>query len=159
MPNLNSVQIMGNLTRDVECRYTPSGTAVAEVGVAINRTWIDNGEKKQETTFVDCTLWAKTAELAGQYLHKGDPVFFQGRLQTESWDDKQTGQKRTRLKVVVESMQFLGGKQEGQSNQGGGQRQQRPPQREKPYQPPAKEDDANDWGQTNPAEDGNDVPF
>jgi single-strand DNA-binding protein len=110
MPNLNKVMIMGNLTRDPELRYTPKGTAVAELGIAVNRTWInDQKEKQEETTFVDVTLWGRQAELAQQYLTKGRPVYIEGRLQLETWDDKQTGQKRSKLKVIGETMQFLGG--------------------------------------------------
>ena len=109
MANLNKVMLMGNLTRDPEVRYTPKGTAVAELGLAINRVYsAENGEKREETTFVDVTLWGRTAEIAGEYLKKGRPVFIEGRLQLDSWDDKQTGQKRSKLKVVGEAMQLMG---------------------------------------------------
>ena len=104
MANLNRVLLIGNLTRDPEVRYTPKGTAVAEIGLAVNRIYSgEDGEKKEETTFVDVTLWARQAEIAGQYLKKGRPVFIEGRLQLDTWDDKQTGQKRSRLRVVSES--------------------------------------------------------
>ncbi len=110
MASLNKVMLIGNLTRDPEVRYTPKGTAVAELGIAVNRRYTaENGEKREETTFVDVTLWGRTAELAGQYLKKGRSVYIEGRLQLDSWDDKQTGQKRTKLRVVGEEMQFLGG--------------------------------------------------
>lgn len=110
MASLNKVMLIGNLTRDPEVRYTPKGTAVAELGVAVNRRYTaENGEKREETTFVDVTLWGRTAELAGQYLKKGRSVYIEGRLQLDSWDDKQTGQKRSKLRVVGEEMQFLGG--------------------------------------------------
>src|SRR5271166_4210436 len=93
MANLNRVLLIGNLTRDPEVRYTPKGTAVAEIGLAVNRIYSgEDGEKKEETTFVDVTLWARQAEVAGQYLKKGRPVFIEGRLQLDTWDDKQTGQ-------------------------------------------------------------------
>lgn len=116
MANLNRCLLIGNLTREVELRYTPKGTAVAEISLAINRHYTgDNGEKKEETTFVDVTLWGRQAEVAGQFLKKGRPCFIEGRLQLESWDDKQTGQKRSKLKVVCENLQFLGGKP-GESN-------------------------------------------
>src|SRR6202047_2442877 len=114
MANLNRVLLIGNLTRDPEVRYTPKGTAVAEIGLAVNRIYSgEDGEKKEETTFVDVTLWARQAEIAGQYLKKGRPVFIEGRLQLDSWDDKQTGQKRSRLRVVAENLQLLGGRGEG----------------------------------------------
>lgn len=109
MANLNKVLLMGNLTRDPEVRYTPKGTAVAELGLAVNRQYTaENGEKREETTFVDVTLWGRQAEVAGEYLKKGRPVFIEGRLQMDSWEDKTTGQKRTKLKVVAEGMQLLG---------------------------------------------------
>src|SRR6516165_8166355 len=105
MANLNRVLLIGNLTRDPEIRYTPKGTALAEIALAINRTWKgDDGEKQEDTTFVDITLWAGLAEIAEKYLHKGRPVFIEGRLQLDSWDDKQTGQKRYRLRVVAENL-------------------------------------------------------
>jgi single-strand DNA-binding protein len=114
MANLNKVMLMGNLTRDPEVRYTPKGTAVAELGLAINRVYTaDNNEKREETTFVDVTLWGRTAEIAGEYLKKGRPVFIEGRLQLDTWDDKQTGQKRSKLKVVGEAMQLMGSRGDG----------------------------------------------
>jgi single-strand DNA-binding protein len=110
MASFNKVILLGNLTRDPEVRYTPKGTAVADLGIAVNRTYTaENGEKREEVTFVDVTFWGRTAENAGQYLKKGRPVFIEGRLQLDSWDDKQSGQKRTKLKVVGELLQFLGG--------------------------------------------------
>lgn len=102
---------MGNLTRDPEVRYTPKGTAVCDVSIAINRTTVDDqGNKHEDVTYVDVTLWGKTAENAAQYLAKGRSVFIDGRLALETWEDKQTGQKRSKLKVVAESLQFLGPK-------------------------------------------------
>ena len=117
MANLNRVLLIGNLTRDPEVRYTPKGTAVTEIGLAVNRIYSgEDGEKKEETTFVDVTLWARQAEIAGQYLKKGRPVFIEGRLQLDTWDDKQTGQKRSRLRVVAENLQLLGSRQEGEGS-------------------------------------------
>jgi len=110
MPNLNKVLLMGNLTRDPEVKHTPKGMAVAEIGLAINNTFTVNGEKREEVIFVDVELWGRQAEVAGEYLRKGRPVFIEGRLKVESWDDKQTGQKRSKMKVVGEVMQMLGGK-------------------------------------------------
>lgn len=123
MASYNKVMLMGNLTRDPEVRYTPKGSAVADLAIAVNRTYTaDSGEKREEVTYVDVVLWARLAELAGQYLKKGNPVFIEGRLQMDSWEDKQTGQKRSKIRVVGEVMQFLGGKREGeeQGNGGGG---------------------------------------
>ena len=116
MANLKRVLLIGNLTRDPEVRYTPKGTAVAELGIAVNRIYSgEDGEKKEETTFVDVTLWARQAAVAGQYLKKGRPVFIEGRLQLDTWDDKQSGQKRSRLRVVGENIQLLGARQEGEA--------------------------------------------
>lgn len=116
MANLNKVYLMGRLTRDPELRYTPKGTAVADLGLATNRyrAGTEGGDRVEETTFVDVTLWGKSAELANQYLSKGKEVFIEGRLQLDSWEDKASGQKRSKLKVVGEVMQFIGG------NSGGG---------------------------------------
>ncbi len=112
--NVNKVTIAGNLTRDPELRYTPKGTAVAKLGVAINREWkTDTGEKKQEVTFVDVDCFGKQAETVGQYFKKGKEIYIDGRLKLDSWDDKQTGQKRQRLGVVMESFQFVGRKEQG----------------------------------------------
>jgi single-strand DNA-binding protein len=117
MANLNRVLLIGNLTRDPELRYTPKGTAVTEIGLAVNRVYSgEDGEKKEETTFVDVTLWARQAEIAGQYLKKGRPVFIEGRLQLDTWDDKQTGQKRSRLRVVAENLQLLGSRQDSEGS-------------------------------------------
>src|SRR5215467_14021315 len=145
MANLNRVLLIGNLTRDPEVRYTPKGTAVADIGIAVNRIYSgDDGEKKEETTFVDVTLWSRQAEIAGQYLKKGRPVFIEGRLQLDTWDDKQTGQKRTRLRVVGESMQLLGGRAPGagatgevagEDRQTGGAKTSAPPKPSKPAEP------------------------
>jgi single-strand DNA-binding protein len=114
MASFNKVILLGNLTRDPEVRYTPKGTAVTELGMAVNRVYTaDNGEKREETTFVDVTLWGRTAEIAGEYLKKGRPVLIEGRLQLDSWDDKQSGQKRTKLKVVGEGLQLIGSRPGG----------------------------------------------
>src|SRR6201987_2967476 len=113
MANLNKVLLLGNVTRDPEVRYTPKGSAVCDLGIAVNRAYTtESGEKREEVTFVDVTLWGRTAEVASEYLKKGRPVFIEGRLQMDTWDDKQTGQKRTRLRVVAENMQLLGSRPE-----------------------------------------------
>lgn len=135
MASYNKVMLMGNLTREPEVRYTPKGSAVADLAIAVNRVYTaENGEKREEVTYVDVVLWARLAEIAGQYLHKGNPVFIEGRLQMDTWEDKQTGQKRSRLRVVGEIMQMLGAKRDGGGGDdqggggGGGGYQQRPQQ-------------------------------
>ena len=136
MANLNKVMLIGNLTRDPELRFTPSGKAVAELGLAINRVWYnEQNQKQEETTFVDVTLWARQAEIAQQYLTKGSPVYIEGRLNLDTWDDKATGQKRSKLKVVGEGLQLLGTKGAGGgSAQGGGNYAERPQQSSRPAQ-------------------------
>jgi single-strand DNA-binding protein len=115
MANLNRVLLIGNLTRDPEIRYTPKGTAVADIGLAVNRVLnTEEGERREEVTYVDVVLWGRLAEIAEQYLKKGRPVFIEGRLQLDTWDDKQTGQKRSRLRVVAESLQLLGSRAESE---------------------------------------------
>lgn len=112
MANYNKVTLIGNLTRDPELRHTPKGTAVCRVGLAINRTWkSEGGEKKEEVTFVDVDTMGKTAENVSQYLKKGRSALFEGRLKLDSWTDKNTQEKRTKLGVFAESVQFLGGKE------------------------------------------------
>ena len=146
MANLNKVLLMGNLTRDPEVRYTPKGTAVAELGLAVNRQFTaENGEKREETTFVDVTLWGRQAEVAGEYLKKGRPVFIEGRLQMDSWEDKATGQKRSKLKVVAEGMQLIGGRAssgEGEVGEAREYRESRPASRPpaRPAKPPVDPD-------------------
>jgi len=108
MANLNKVLLIGNLTRDPELRYTPKGTAVADISLAINRVWNnEQNVRQEEVTFVEITLWGRQAELAQQYLVKGRGAYVEGRLATDTWDDKATGQKRSKMKVVAESLQFL----------------------------------------------------
>ena len=123
MASFNKVILLGNLTRDPEVRYTPKGTAVTELGMAVNRVYTaESGEKREETTFVDVTLWGRTAEIAGEYLRKGRPVFIEGRLQLDTWDDKQSGQKRSKLKVVGEGLQLIGSRPAGGGDEEGGMR-------------------------------------
>jgi len=152
---------MGNLTRDPEVRYTPKGTAVSDIGLAVNRfSTDDSGNRREDTTFIDVTLWGRQAELAGQYLQKGRPVFIEGRLQMDTWDDKTTGQKRSKLKVVGENMQFVGGGgQGGGGNQGGGAPRQ---QQSSPQQPSGGS--GGSGGSPAPAagndiDDDDDIPF
>jgi single-strand DNA-binding protein len=117
MASFNKVILAGNLTRDPELRYTPKGTAVARLGIACNRKWkSETGEMKEEVTFVDVDAFGKTAETIGQYLKKGRPILIEGRLRYDTWEDKQSGQKKSKLSVVLENFQFLdsgGGRGEG----------------------------------------------
>lgn len=123
MASFNKVILMGNLTRDPEVRYTQGGSAVTEIGLAVNRTWFDknSNSRKEEVTFVDVTLWGRSAEVAGEYLKKGRPVLIEGRLQLDQWEDRETGQKRSKIRVIGEEMKMLGGSQGGG---GGGQQRQ-----------------------------------
>jgi single-strand DNA-binding protein len=108
MPSINSVTLLGNVTRHPELRHTPSGTAVTEIGLAINRVRTDDhGQKIEEVTFVDVTLWARTAEIAAKYLKKGDSTTVQGRLVTDTWQDKETGKTRSKLTVTGHDLQLL----------------------------------------------------
>jgi len=110
MASFNKVILAGNLTRDPELRYTPKGTAVAKLGVAVNRSWTsETGERREEVTFVDVDAFGKQAEVITQYLRKGRVILVEGRLKLDTWDDKQTGQKKSRLGVVLESFSFLDG--------------------------------------------------
>jgi single-strand DNA-binding protein len=122
MSSFNKVILLGNLTRDPQVRYTPSGTAVAEIGLAVNRTWFDQktNSKRDETTFVDVTLWGRQAEVAGEYLAKGRQVLIEGRLQLDTWEDKESGQKRSKLRVVCENMRMVGSRGDGPRGEGGG---------------------------------------
>src|SRR5207247_6579793 len=109
MASFNKVVLLGNLTRDPELRYTSNGKAIAKFGLAVNRAWTNEaGEKKEEVTFVDVDVFGRTAENVGQYMRKGSLMLVEGRLRLDQWDDKQTGQKRSRLGVVAEIVQFLG---------------------------------------------------
>jgi single-strand DNA-binding protein len=118
MASFNRVILVGNLTRDPELRYIPSGTAVSEIGLAVNDRVKRNDQWVDETTFVDITLWGRTAEVANEYLSKGAPVLIEGRLKLDSWE--KDGQKRSKLRVVGERMQMLGGRDGGGAKGGGG---------------------------------------
>jgi len=137
MASFNRVILVGNLTRDVELRYTPSQLAVTDLGLAVNdRRKSQSGEWVEETTFVDVTLWGRTAEVASEYLSKGSPVLIEGRLKLDSWENNE-GQKRSKLKVVGERMQMLGGRGGGGSSAGGGDRRQADEYDESEYSQPA----------------------
>ena len=167
MANLNKVMLIGNVTRDPVIKYTPKGSAVTDLGIAVNRIFTpEGGERREETTFVDVTLWGRQAEIAGEYCKKGRSIYVEGRLQLDSWEDKASGQKRSRLRVVGENFQLLGprpggsGGSGGQGGHGGSDEEysERPARREPPaaspqgsggfssgrstaQQPPIEEDD------------------
>ena len=124
MASFNRVILMGNLTADPEVKYVASGTAVTDIRMAVNRYWFDKqtNERKEETTFVDVTLWGRQAEVAGEYLAKGRPVLIEGRLQLDTWEDRESGQKRSKLRVVGEHMQLLSSGGGGGGGGGGGSR-------------------------------------
>jgi single-strand DNA-binding protein len=160
MANLNKVMLIGNVTRDPEIKYTPKGSAVTDLGIAVNRVFTpEGGERREETTYVDVTLWGRQAEIAGEYCKKGRSIYIEGRLQLDSWEDKTSGQKRSKLRVVGENFQLLGPRPGGSGGGGGhsgGEEEysERPARREQPSagggfsrgsntapQPPIEEDD------------------
>jgi single-strand DNA-binding protein len=159
MANLNKVMIIGNVTRDPEIKYTPKGSAVTDLGIAVNRVYTpEGGEKREETTYVDVTLWGRQAEIAGEYCKKGRSIYIEGRLQLDTWEDKTSGQKRSKLRVVGENFQLLGPRPGGGGSSSGGDEEysDRPARREQPQggggggfsrggntaaQPPIEEDD------------------
>jgi single-strand DNA-binding protein len=146
MAGYNKVILIGNLTRDPELRYTPKGVAIAKIGLAVNRTWkSESGEQKEEVTFIDVDAFGRQAETLAQYMKKGSPLMVEGRLKLDQWDDKQTGQKRSKMGVTLEGFQFLGG---GNRDGGGGDspRPSRPSSGAKPPPgdaegPPPEDDD------------------
>lgn len=114
MANLNRVLLIGNLTRDPELRVTPKGTAICQFGLAVNRSFKDeSGQTREETTFIDVEAWGRQGETISKYCTKGRPLFVEGRLRLDQWEDKASGQKRSRMKVVLENFQFLGGRGDG----------------------------------------------
>ena len=140
MASYNKVLLMGNLVRDPELRYTPSGAAVCEFAIAVNNNFTTKaGEKREEVTFVDITAWARQAEICAEYLKKGRPVFVEGRLKQDRWEDQKTGQKRSKMSVTAERVQFLGSAPGGGGAAGRGAQESTPPQAEEPP-PEAMED-------------------
>jgi single-strand DNA-binding protein len=116
MASLNKVMLMGNLTRDPETKHTPKGTAVTQLSLAINRHYVtESGDRKEEVTYVDVEAWGKLAENCAEHLSKGKSVFVEGRLKLDTWEDKQTGEKRSRMRVAADVVQFLTPK--GESSQ------------------------------------------
>lgn len=163
MPNLNKVMLMGNLTRDPELKYLPKGTAVANFGIAVNRSFTpDGGEKREEVTFIDIEAFGRTAEVINEYFKKGRPIYIEGRLKLDTWDDKTSGQKKSKLRVVAETFEFLGSREGGPGGGGdspegrpAGRSEQRPAQAPRkplapPQRPPADPD-------LDP--EGDDIPF
>lgn len=152
MASFNKVILIGNLTRDPEMRYTPKGMAIAKIGLAVNRSWrTESGETKEEVTFVDVDAFGRQAETLAQYMKKGSPLMVEGRLKLDQWDDKQTGQKRSRLGVVVENFQFLGGGNRGEAGSVEAPRRSAPAAAA-PAASPAAEPDM-------PSPEEDDVPF
>ncbi len=156
MASYNRVVLVGNLTRDPEMRYIPSGTAVVELGLAMNdRRKSASGEWVDETTFVDVTLWARQAEIANEYLSKGSSVLIEGRLKYDTWESE--GQKRSKLRVVGERMQMLGGRGGGSGGSGGGGGGSRSSQASD-YSEPAQYDSDEVPASKRPPQD-DDIPF
>lgn len=168
MASFNKVILMGNLTRDPEVRYTPGGTAVSEIGLAVNDRRKDaKGDWVDEVTFVDITLWGRQAEIAGEYLNKGSQILVEGRLKLDSWE--KDGQKRSKLRVVGENMRMLGGKGGGKGGSGGGPGPDEseyggddgPPPSTSSSRPPAGRGNAGSsgGGARRPPVDDGDIPF
>ena len=154
MANFNKVILAGNLTRDPELRYTPKGTAIAKIGLAINRTWKNEaGETKEEVTFVDVEAFGRQAEVIGQYMKKGRPFLVEGRLKLDQWEDKNTHQKQSKLKVVLESFSFI----DSNRGDGGGAPSEAP--RSRPAAPAAKPEAPAPEGEAPPPPEEDDVPF
>lgn len=150
---VNKVILVGNLGKDPEVRYTSGGQAVANLRVATSRTWNDkqSGQKREETEWHDVEVWGKQAEQCGEYLSKGRMVYVEGRLKTDKWQDKQTGQDRYRVKVVADSVRFLGGRGTGRSpgDEAG------PP----PAGPPPGPEERGPEPHANGSGSGEDIPF
>src|SRR6204780_3797044 len=155
MASFNRVILAGNLTRDPELRYTPKGTAVVKFGLAVNRTWKDeSGQTKEEVTFVDIDAWGRQGEVIAQYMRKGRPLLVEGRLKQDSWEDKTTHQKQSKLKVVLESFSFI-----DSNRPEGGAPSSDAPRRPAPgaAAPPAKPAEPSDA--EGPGAEDDDVPF
>jgi single-strand DNA-binding protein len=152
MASFNKVILAGNLTRDPELRYTPKGTAVARIGLAINRNYTtEAGEKKEEVTFIDVEAWGRQGEVIAQYMKKGRPLLVEGRLRLDTWEDKNTHQKQSKLKVVLESFSFL----DSRGSEGSAEAPQPRPAPPSTATPAAAEPVEGDA----PHEGGDDVPF
>jgi single-strand DNA-binding protein len=153
MANFNKVILAGNLTRDPELRYTPKGTAVARITLAVNRTWkSESGESKEEVSFVDVDVWGRQAEVISQYMKKGRPLLVEGRLKQDTWEDKNTKQKQSKLKVVLESFSFI---DSNRGDSGGGGASEAP--RARPVATATAP--APEGGEADAPPEGDDVPF
>lgn len=153
MANFNKVILAGNLTRDPELRYTPKGTAVARITLAVNRTWKgEDGQSKEEVSFVDVDIWGRQAETISQYMKKGRPLLVEGRLKQDTWEDKNTKQKQSKLKVVLESFSFIDSNR-GDAGGGGADA----PRAARPTA--AATTPAPGGGETDGPPEGDDVPF
>lgn len=151
MASINKVMLLGNVTRELETTYTPKGTPKVLLGLAVNERWKDaNGETREETTFVDCILWGKTGDTAARLVTKGTALFVEGRLKQEEWEDKKTGERRRKTRVVVDTWQFVGPKREGAG--AGGSASARPPTR-------AAQRDTMDTVFTPDGAEEDDIPF
>ncbi len=160
MASLNKVMIIGNLTQDPDCRHTPSGKQIVTLHLATNRDIKDQqGNKQKETTFLDVECYGKTGELAAQYLAKGRPVFIEGRLHMQQWQDKQTGNQRTRLIIVAESLQFLGGGQQQQRQQSGNNYNRGAYPNDNPTNYPPRNQQQRQQQPPPPQESEDDIPF
>ena len=154
MANFNKVILAGNLTRDPELRYTPKGTAVARITLAVNRTWKgEDGQSKEEVSFVDVDIWGRQAEVISQYMKKGRPLLVEGRLKQDTWEDKNTKQKQSKLKVVLESFSFIDSNR-GDGGAGGGEAP-----RSRPAPAPAQAAPASEGPEPEGSPEGDDVPF
>ncbi len=157
MANFNRVILMGNLTRDPQLSYTPNNTPVAEFGLATNRKWrTPDGQDREETCFVDCNVFGRQAETFNQYMSKGRPVLLEGRLRYSQWET-QEGQKRSKLSVVVERFQFVGGRPGGGQDYGGDQRAQAPRQAAPSAPAQGSSGPSHEEGPPPPSDD--DIPF
>jgi single-strand DNA-binding protein len=154
MASFNKVILAGNLTRDPELRYTPKGTAIARITLAVNRVYTsgEGGEKKEEVSFVDVDVWGRQAEVIGQYMKKGRPLLVEGRLKQDTWEDKNTKQKQSKLKVVLESFSFIDSNRGGSGE--GGDAPAAPRSR-----PPASSAPASEGGGDAEPPHDDDVPF
>jgi single-strand DNA-binding protein len=153
MASFNKVILAGNLTRDPELRYTPKGSAVAEFALAVNRTWkTESGETKEEVNFIDIEAWGRQGEVIAQYMRKGRPILVEGRLRQDTWEDKETHKKRSKLKVVLEGFSFIDSKGTDAGPAAG-----EAPRRPAPA-PAAKPPESPEGGEASAAEE-DDVPF
>ena len=152
MASFNKVILAGNLTRDPELRYTPKGTAVARITLAVNRTWkSESGENKEEVSFVDVDVWGRQAEVISQYMKKGRPLLVEGRLKQDTWEDKNTKQKQSKLKVVLENFSFIDSNR-GESGGGSAEAPRSRPAATSPAPAP-------EGGEADAPPEGDDVPF